>query len=115
MSSFKFDVSKLAKGLAEREIKTRASLNLYADTVSKQMEAYAKTNYPWTPQSGRAHQGLHSGNPEWRGNVVRCSIAHGVDYGVYLEFAHEKKYSILRPTIDYISPKAIKGLKNIMK
>ena len=30
--SFKFDASKLIKGIAEREIKTRAALGLYADT-----------------------------------------------------------------------------------
>ena len=39
--SFKLDASKLISGLAEREIKTRAALGLYADTVAKKMEAHA--------------------------------------------------------------------------
>ncbi len=46
--SFKFDASKLIKGIAEREIKTRAALGLYADTVAKKMETHAKSNYKWT-------------------------------------------------------------------
>lgn len=112
--SFKFDASKLVKGLTEREIKTRAALGLYADTVAKQMEAHAKANYKWTPRSGQAHQTLNS-SWKWMGNIIRISLAHGVKYGIYLEFCNEKKYAILKPTIDYISPKAIRGLNNILK
>lgn len=115
MGGFKMDISKLLNGLAEREIKTKAALGLYADTVSKKMESHAKTNYPWTPRSGRAHQSLHSEPPKWIGNTIRCTLAHGVDYGIYLEFCNEKRYAIIKPTIDNITPSAIKGLQNIIK
>ena len=112
--SFKFDASKLIKGIAEREIKTRAALGLYAGTVAKQMEAYAKTNYKWTPRSGSAHQRLN-GSWKWVGYVARIELSHGVDYGIYLEFCNEKRYAIIKPTIDKISPQAIKGLGKILK
>lgn len=112
--SFKFDANSLVKGLAEREIKTRAALGLYAGTVAKKMETHAKSNYKWTPRSGAAHQRLN-GSWKWIGDVARVELSHGVYYGIYLEFCNERKYSIIRPTIDYISPSAIKGLKNIIK
>ena len=112
--SFKLDASKLISGLAEREVKTRAALGLYADTVAKKMETHAKSNKPWTDRTGRAKQSLNS-SWSWRGDVARVELSHGVDYGIYLEFCNERKYSIIRPTIDYISPSAIKGLKNIIK
>ena len=112
--SFKFDANNLIKGLAEREIKTRAALGLYADTVAKKMETHAKSNYKWTPRSGAAHQRLN-GSWKWIGDVARVELSHGVYYGIYLELCNERKYSIIRPTIDYISPSAIKGLKNIIK
>lgn len=112
--SFKFDSSKMLRGIAETELKAKASLGLYADTVSKKMETHAKTNYPWTPRSGRAHQSLNS-SWEWRGNKIVIALAHGVEYGIYLEFAHEKKYAIIQKTIDNISPKAITGLQNLLK
>ena len=115
MSTFKIDASKLIKGLAEREIKTKAALNLYGNTVSKQMESYAKSNAPWVNRTGSARQRLHAEDPKWLGNTLRLTLAHGVDYGVYLEFCNERKYSVIAPTINYISPKAIKGLKNILK
>ncbi|WP_195938739.1 hypothetical protein [Romboutsia sp. 1001713B170131_170501_G6] len=112
--SFKFNASGLMKGLAEREIKTKAAVGLYADSVAKKMEAHAKTNYKWTPRSGQAHQTLN-GIWKWHGSVARVELSHGASYGVYLEFCNEKRYAIVKPTIDLISPQAIRGLANILK
>lgn len=112
--SFKFNASGLMKGLAEREIKTKAAVGLYADSVAKKMEAHAKTNYKWTPRSGQAHQTLN-GTWKWHGSVARVELSHGASYGVYLEFCNEKRYAIVKPTIDLISPQAIRGLANILK
>ena len=112
--SFKFDASDLLKGLADREIKTRAALGLYADTVAKKMESHAKSNKPWVDRTGRAKQSLNS-SWKWVGDVARVELSHGVDYGVYLEFCNEKRYAIISPTIDKISPQAIRGLNKILK
>lgn len=112
--SFKFDTSNLIKGIAEREIKTRAALGLYADTVAKKMETHAKSNKPWVDRTGRAKQSLNS-SWKWVGDVARVELSHGVDYGIYLEFCNERKYAIIKPTIDLISPQAIKGLGKILK
>ena len=68
--SFKFDASKLIKGIAEREIKTRAALGLYVDTVAKKMETHAKSNKPWVDRTGRAKQSLNS-SWNWVGDVAR--------------------------------------------
>lgn len=112
--SFKFDANNLIKGIAEREIKTRAALGLYADTVAKKMETHAKINKPWVDRTGRAKQSLNS-SWKWVGDVARVELSHGVYYGVYLEFCNEKKYAIIKPTIDVISPQAIRGLNKILK
>ena len=112
--SFKFDANNLIKGLAEREIKTRAALGLYADTVAKKMEAHAKSNKPWVDRTGRAKQSLNS-SWKWVGDVARVELSHGVYYGIYLELCNEKKYAIIKPTIDIISPQAIRGLNKILK
>ena len=112
--SFKFDANNLIKGLAEREIKTRAALGLYADTVAKKMETHAESNKPWVDRTGRAKQSLNS-SWKWVGDVARVELSHGVHYGIYLELCNEKKYSIIKPTIDIISPQAIRGLNKILK
>ena len=112
--SFKFDANNLIKGLAEREIKTRAALGLYADTVAKKMETHAKGNKPWTDRTGRAKQSLNS-SWKWVGDVARVELSHGVYYCIYLELCNEKRYAIIKPTIDIISPQAIRGLNKILK
>ena len=112
--SFKFDANSLIKGLAEREIKTRAALGLYADTVAKKMETHAKSNKPWVDRTGRAKQSLNS-SWKWVGDVARVELSHGVYYGIYLELCNEKRYAIIKPTIDIISPQAIRGLNKILK
>ena len=112
--SFKFDASNLIKGIAEREIKTRAALGLYADTVAKKMETHAKSNKPWVDRTGRAKQSLNS-SWKWVGDVARVELSHGDHYGIYLELCNEKKYAIIKPTIDIISPQAIRGLNKILK
>ncbi|TQO55821.1 hypothetical protein [Paraclostridium bifermentans] len=114
MSSFKLDIDPIVKGLINQDIKARASLGLLGDSIAKDMEAYAKTNRPWNDISGDARDRLF-GESENLGTKVRCSISHGVDYGVYLEMCNEGKYKILKPTIDAIGPKAIKGLDKIFK
>ena len=112
--SFKFDASNLIKGIAEREIKTRAALGLYADTVAKKMETHAKSNKPWVDRTGRAKQSLNS-SWKWVGDVARVELSHVVHYCIYLELCNKKKYAIIKPTIDIISPQAIRGLNKILK
>ena len=112
--NFKLDANDLIKGLAEREIKTRAALGLYADTVAKKMETHAKSNKPWVDRTGRAKQSLNS-SWKWVGDVARVELSHGVYYGIYLELCNEKRYAIIKPTIDIISPQAIRGLNKILK
>lgn len=112
--SFKLDMGDIAKNLIEKEIKTMAALNLYGDTVSKDMEAYAKSNRPWQDRTGEARKRL-KGNKKNMGNVIRCEIAHGVDYGIFLEMKNECRYAILKPTVQAIGPKAANGLDKIFK
>lgn len=114
MGNFRFDASKLIAGLAERDVKLRASLKLYGDTVAKKMEAHAKSNRRWQDRTGDARK-LLKGNSETYGNGVRVSISHNVKYGVYLEFCNERRYAILKPTIDKVAPEAVKGLSNLLK
>ncbi|MGL5766712.1 MAG: hypothetical protein ACRCX8_13830 [Sarcina sp.] len=111
---YKFDASGLLRGLVETELKTKAALGLYADTVSKKMENHAKSNYAWNDQTFQASRRL-KGSWKWQGNVARIEIGHGVDYGIYLEFCNEKRYAIISRTVDKVSPSAIKGLQNLMK
>jgi hypothetical protein len=65
---------------------------------SAKMEAYAKANRPWTDQTSNARQGLFGVAMEENNQVV-VIVSHGVDYGVFLELAHQGNNAIIGPTL----------------
>lgn len=108
------DSSQVQEGLNILKEKANIALAMYAETVSKDFESYAKENRPWTDRTSRARQGL-IGYSEEIPNGQRINIAHTVDYGVMLELAHAKKYAILEPTVRLKSNDALKGAKTLIE
>ena len=41
-------------------------------------------------------------NVSAKANGYRITLAHGVEYGIWLELAHEKRYAIIQETIDHV-------------
>lgn len=97
----KFDVSNIASNLAAVENKTDAALRVLAEQGAKKLESNAKNNARWTDRTGNA-RGRLNGRTEPINNGQRIILAHGVDYGIWLELAHEKRFSIIPETIDYV-------------
>ncbi len=61
-------------------------------------ERYAKVNAPWVNRTGAARATL-SGESTVSGASGEITIAHGVDYGIWLELAHGGKSRIIPQTI----------------
>lgn len=106
--SIRFDVKGITDGLVRMAEKESVATHMYAQTIAKDFESYAKANRPWTDRTGRARQGL-TGITEARGNGWRVGIAHTVDYGMWLEYARNKKYAILEPTVRLKGPEALEA------
>ena len=83
--------------------RTAAAVVALAQNWAAQMEASAKQNARWTDRTSHARHGLF-GTVEVRGNRVFILLGHSVDYGVFLELAHDGRYAILKPTIDAAVP-----------
>lgn len=114
-SGLKFDFSGLLKGLAEAELKLRFALEAYAKTSAAKLENYAKRNARWTDRTGDARNRL-KGSSEAYGSGYRLSLAQGVTYGIWLEFAHERKYAIIEETINIVGNKEIMpGLSQLFR
>lgn len=96
------------------EKKVRAAIGLYADTASKKMEGEAKINAPWTDRTGNARNSIQ-GDFDWQGNKAVITLSGNMDYSAWLELAHEKKYAILKPTIDRNAPEILKGYQRLVK
>lgn len=97
----KFDTKSLEKGLMSLEDKSHAAVRTFADTGAIKMKSYAQNNAPWTDRTGAARGRLTSYTQDM-GNVIRIVVAHGVDYGIWLELANEKRYAIIPQTIQTV-------------
>lgn len=101
-TSFKFDTSKLEKGLKALESKAMAAVEMKVSTqyVPKLRES-AQLNARWENLTGEARRRLNS-SYETVSNGFNLVLAHGVDYGIWLELANEKRYAIIMETIEYV-------------
>lgn len=109
---FKVDITQLLNNLSNSETKSQVAIKMFAQEGSKKFENYAKKNRRWTDRTGHARQRL-VGYVEVLKDVVRINIAHGVDYGIYLEMAHERRYAILKETVDKNSEELLKGYEEL--
>lgn len=92
----------------------KAALTIYADTAAKKMEGEAKAGAKWTDRTTHARQSI-SGEGGWEGEQLKVTLSGGMDYSVYLELAHEKKYAILKPTIDGNAPEILRGYQRLVR
>lgn len=94
--------------------RTKLGLAAYASMVAApRMQNYAKANRPWHDISRDARRGLKAGTVI-SGNKIRIYLCHSVDYGPFLELAHDKKYAIIDPTIEHFVPEIKRNYQRIM-
>lgn len=89
--------------------------NAYAEAIRRgvyqiaqrralEIEAWMKQNAPWTDRTGNARQTLYTAVEQASRDMVDIIMAHGMDYGIFLELAHAGRYAIIGPAIDYWGP-----------
>lgn len=106
MQGFKFDPKILEQGLETAQDRAQAALEAILDTGCTKLKSYAQTNARWTNRTGDARRLLDS-DYITTATGFRLRLAYGVDYGIWLELANEKKYSIIPETIDIVGKKEI--------
>lgn len=111
--NYRLDIKNLINGLNSYEYKAKIAIKTYAETSAKNLEQYAKTHRKWTDRTNRARLGL-TGYVKQSEKGYIIYLAHTVDYGLWLEFAHEKRFAILEPTIRLQGPKVLKGMENLL-
>ena len=107
---FEFDASKMVENLDNvLGTKAKAAMRMYAESAAENLEAHMKDKRPWTDRTGMAKARLNGSVQE-----VSEGLAQGVDYGLWLELANEKKYAIIQPTIQSKSGEVIKGFEGLL-
>ncbi len=94
LNGFKLDLSPLVKGVNLYDNRVQTAIAMYAGASAERLQNSAKENRPWTDRTGQARQRLRGYSAKVK-NGYRVYIAHGVDYGIWLEMANERKYAVL--------------------
>lgn len=95
------EYQRLFDNFSKFQNKFEAAVELLCENGAEKMEGYAKENRPWTDRTSRARQSL-KGSWQKQGDSYKIQIAHGVKYGVWLEFKNERRYAILMPTVEKV-------------
>ena len=114
--SFKLDynASSLKKNLDNMSLKLGATVLMYAATKASEIEGKMKSNRPWTDRTGMAKALLSAKVSQPSETLIRITLAHGVDYGIWLELANGKNYAIIAPTVRDEGPRIVSDLNNLM-
>lgn len=108
------NVKGVTSGMDNLKEKIVIASKMYASTKATQIESYAKGNRPWTDRTGLAKANIRATVSQPQSNYIRITLSHGVDYGIWLELANEKRYAIVKPTIDKFGPEVYSGLKSLL-
>lgn len=109
-----YDSSTLKKNLDKMSVKLGAVVLMYAATKASELQSKMKLNRPWTDRTNMAKTLLNAKVSQPNKNTVRITLTHGVDYGIWLELANEKKYAIIAPTVRDEGPRIIEDMNNLM-
>lgn len=109
-----YSQSSLSQNLDKMATKLGAVILMYAATKASEIQASMKSERPWTDRTGMAKALLNAKVSQPSETIVRITLAHGVNYGIWLELANEKKYAIIAPTIRSESPRIVSDLGNLM-
>ena len=107
-----FDFGEIYQSLDALPQKVQQAVMAYGRTAASKIEAKAKEDRPWTDRTAQARDRLH-GDCIRIDTGIRIFLAHGVEYGVYLEFANEKRYAVIYPTLQQEAPGVMYGLQGL--
>lgn len=92
----------------------RAGVFAIAQRYAGEIEAYMKDNAIWTDRTANARQTM-AAEAFQLADMARIVLAHGMEYGVYLELANGGAFAIIGPTIDVFGPRIWADVQELMR
>lgn len=106
--------SALAAAFRAYGERVRAATLALGQLLAEAAQESAQANAPWTDRTGNARQSLHAWAEETSAAIVTVYLAHGMDYGKWLELAHGGRFQIIEPTLVSLYPRAMAGLRAVL-
>lgn len=102
----KINISDMAGKLESMGARADAAVRIFAEQGATKLQSSAQSNARWTDRTGSARQRLNA-YVSAIANGYRITLAHGVEYGIWLELAHEKRFSIIPETLNRVGTSEI--------
>lgn len=107
----------LYEGVIRFEDKFMFALSEFVDNAATELENDMKqkkyAQKPWENHTFDAVNRLSAKSYQTLTGFV-IKLSHGVEYGVYLELAHEQKYAVIKPTIRAEAPRIMEIFRGMI-
>lgn len=108
-------IEDIYRGMTSYEQKVLFAIRQVATYFAPILEAYAKEHAPWTDRTGHARQRLFTLVEDLSKDTVVLYLAHGVEYGRFLEIRFAGRYQIVWTSIESHISEVQKMLDGIFK
>ena len=95
-------------------IKTVAKAGVAMRRLAARIEQWMKSNARWRDRTGEARAQLRA-YAEISASLITVYIVHGVSYGIFLELMEAGTYAIVKPALDYWTPRMMDELRMNMR
>lgn len=92
-------MDSVLQNLASLKQRLREAAASASEEIAALLEAYAKTNAPFTDQTGNLRQSISGSAQQTAKDVYTIILAAGMNYGMFVELLHEQKYAFLWPAV----------------
>jgi hypothetical protein len=93
-----YDDRALKNNVAHFKSDLRSAVHAVADRRAAETTAWLKRNAPWTDRTGAARSGLFA-VPMHGAGFAEIYMAYSVNYGIWLEVANDRRFSVLQPAM----------------
>lgn len=82
------------------------ALESFKDSAPE-LQSYAQDNAPWEDRTGMARESLTAEAGLEADGTAYITLAHGVDYGYWLEVIQNGQFAIIMPTLEAYGPRVM--------
>lgn len=104
-----FDDRELRKNLETFDSDLRAAFRAVTDRRAAVTVGWMKQNAPWTDRTGAARVGLMAWANHGR-SFEEIVMSYSVNYGIWLEIANNRRFSIIQPAMRIMGDAWMKDL-----
>lgn len=108
-----FDDKRLRKNLKNFNHNLRNAGAAVVDRHSLVTTTWLKSNAPWTDRTGAARSGLLA-TPHHAATFDEIYMAYSVNYGIWLEVAHDRQYEIITPAMRIMGDALMRDMQHLL-